>query len=313
MGISIYLDEGEQVGLNDQPFWYGGLLHVFNMGQNHFRAELNTGPEDTAAYALFDKAAARLRSGAGGVISIYYHPTEFVNTEFWDAVNFAHGANPDRAQWKRPNARTKQESERCYGVLRKFVEHMKQAPDVRFVTVADLLKLYAGPLPGAVERKLIAEHISRGITFMAAGGQVLSPADMLIALLGIPPQIVDGPVGKGVTTWEPQTIPRWAFDRATQDAAGFIKRNHRLPNEVFVGAETLSLADFTATLAESFQAPSDSVRLMHGQIAFERYFSTDPAKSFAWPIHPKGFAAPELLELGKLQGWTLKPARFRHP
>jgi hypothetical protein len=32
---------------------------------------------------------------------------------------------------------------------------------------------------------------------------------------------------------------------------------------------------------------------------------------FSWPIHPAGFSAPELLELGRLQAWTLKPARLR--
>ena len=94
MGIPVYLDEGEQVGLDEQPFWYGGLLHVFHMGINQFRAELNVGSEDKAAYQRFDEAVARLSSRTGGVISIYYHPTEFVNTEFWDGVNFAKGAMP---------------------------------------------------------------------------------------------------------------------------------------------------------------------------------------------------------------------------
>src|SRR5581483_77374 len=29
-GVKVYLDEGEQVGLNGRPFWYGGLLNIFN-------------------------------------------------------------------------------------------------------------------------------------------------------------------------------------------------------------------------------------------------------------------------------------------
>src|SRR5882762_4176517 len=33
MGIPVYLDEGINVGLDNQPFWFGGLLHVFNMGR----------------------------------------------------------------------------------------------------------------------------------------------------------------------------------------------------------------------------------------------------------------------------------------
>jgi hypothetical protein len=281
------------------------------MGPNLVRARLDAGPEDPAAYAAFDQAAAALRSTGGGVISIYYHPTEFVHTEFWDAVNFAKGANPPREQWKQPHRRTNEEAERCYGVLRRFVEHMKSVRDVRFVTATDIPKLYRAPLPTAPDRRLIAEHLGRGIDFLSTGDETYSPADMLLALLDVPAQIVDGPTGEGVTTWSKDAIEKRAFLRAKDDAADFIKRNHRLPNEVFVGAETLSLADFTATLARSFQATSDSLPLVRGKIAFDRYFATDAKKSFDWPIHPNGFAAPELLALGRLQGWTLKPARLR--
>jgi hypothetical protein len=43
---------------------------------------------------------------------------------------------------------------------------------------------------------------------------------------------------------------------------------------------------------------------------YRKYLSNEPRKAFDWPIRPEGFSAPELLELGKLQGWTLKPALF---
>jgi glutathione S-transferase len=310
MGIPVYLDEGDQVGVEGQPFWYGGMLYVFNMKPNQLRARLDAGAEDTAAYAAFDQAAARLRSSGGGLISIYYHPTEFVNTEFWDAVNFAHGANPPREQWKRPKPRTREEAERCYGVLRRFVEHMKSVVGVQFVAADDLLKLYRAPLPVAADRKLMAQSLALSIEFLSTGGETYSPADMLLQLLGLPPQVADGPTSQGATTWPSEVIERPEFKRASEDAADFIKRNHRLPNEVFIGAETLSLADFAATLAQSFQTTDGPLPLVRGHIGFERYFATDPKKSFDWPIHPKGFAAPELLELGRLQGWTLKPARL---
>src|SRR5437763_8672004 len=55
MGIPVYLDEGDQVGVDEQPFWYGGLLYVFRMGRNQFRAQLNVGAEDPAAHQRFDE------------------------------------------------------------------------------------------------------------------------------------------------------------------------------------------------------------------------------------------------------------------
>jgi hypothetical protein len=94
------------------------------------------------------------------------------------------------------------------------------------------------------------------------------------------------------------------------DAAEFVRRFHRLPNEVFVGAETLSIADFAATLAGS-TGKDGPVAVLHGTTAFETFFATDGRKSFNWVIHPDGFDGSALLELGRLQGWTLKPARLR--
>jgi hypothetical protein len=311
LGIPVYLDEGEQVGLDEQPFWYGGLLYVFHMGQNNFRAELNVGEEDTAANTRFDDAVSRLSSGRGGVISIYYHPTEFVTTEFWDAVNFAHGAMPPREAWRPPQRRTHEESERCFHVLHAFVQHMKQTPGVSFVTAQDLRQLYADPIPPRIDSHVIAEHLRQNITFLDTGDAVLSPADMMVQLLGLPPRVVDGPTAPGSSTWQSDVVPVHSFERAKKDAADFIEHNQRLPKEVFVGAETLSLPDFTATLAESILHPNDPVRVVRGRLAFEKYFSSEAQKSFSWPIHPVGFAAPELLELGRLQGWTLKPARLR--
>jgi hypothetical protein len=311
LSIPVYLDEGSQVGVDDQPFWYGGLLHVYHMGRNTFRAQLNAGAQDEAANRTFDEAVARLNARGGGVISIYYHPTEFVTTEFWDAVNFAHGANPPREQWVKPHRRTAEESERCYGVLRQFIAHMKQQAGVRFVTAKDLLTIYAGPLPRAVDRKAVAERLKERIVYDEVQGQMMSPADMLLALAGVDAAIVDGPTAAGATTYSRSSIPAPAFDAAVKDAAAFIRHTHRLPNQVFIGAEMLSLPDFAATLAGHVLDGSSEVQVLRGRIEFDRYFATDPRKPFNWVIHPEGFSAGPLLDLARLQGWTLKPARLK--
>jgi hypothetical protein len=308
MGIPVYLDEGTQVGLDNQPFWYGGLLYIFNMGENQFRARLDKGAEDPDAYRQFDQTAAKLRTRGGGLISIYYHPTEFVNTEFWDAVNFNKGANPPRVEWKPPHKHTREDSERCYRVLQKFVEHMVVIPGIKFITATDALRIYKPAVSPAIDRTTIAKHLRNSITYLQQGKATLSPADMLLQLLELEPQYVDGPTARSASTWTADSISRAAFDAAARDAADFIRRNRRLPNEVFLGAQTLSLADFTATLANAIGNHADLVPVTRGYLGFEKRFSTDPTQSFSWPIHPPNFSAPELLELGRLQGWTLKPA-----
>lgn len=309
MGIPVYLDEGQQVGINESPFWYGGLLYVFHMGRNTFRAQLNVGAEDQAAYQRFDEAAARLEGTGGGVLSIYYHPTEFVTTEFWDAVNFSRGANPGREAWGKPRRRSAEESERCYGVLRQFVRHMKAREGVRFVGAGELLRLYEGPVASGVDRSAAAVRLREEITFGEVGGQVVSAAEMLLALLGVAPQVVDGPTAAGVTSYWKPAIPEGALRAAAADAAAFVERFHRLPNQVFVGAESLSIEDFAATLARS--GGGGDVPVVKGKVGFERYFAGEGRRSFGWVIHPDGFDGMGLVEMGKLQGWTLKPARLK--
>jgi hypothetical protein len=143
---------------------------------------------------------------------------------------------------------------------------------------------------------------------------MLSAADMLLALLEINPQIVDGPTAPGKSTYLKSTITAAAFHTESSDAADFIRRFHRLPNEVFVGSETLSLADFTATLAASAdrKGAGGDVKVVRGTPEFDRYFATDGKKPFNWIIHQEGFDGTALLELGRLQGWTLKPAQLMY-
>src|SRR6266567_4158410 len=142
LGIPVYLDEGVQVGLDQQPFWYGGLLYIYNMGRYQIRPNLDHEERNVDILRQFDAAAQQLAGAGGGVISTYFHPTEFVTTEFWDAVNFSRGATRERQEWTRPRLRTPEDRERCFKVLHDYVEHAKKTPGVRFITAQDALQLY---------------------------------------------------------------------------------------------------------------------------------------------------------------------------
>ena len=110
----------------EQPFWFGGMLNVFHMGPYLIRPSLDDESLLPQTFEKFDRAAAELEARGGGVISTYFHPTEFVTSAFWD-LNFAKGANPERSDWKNPPRRTAEESERCYRILTRYVEHAKVA------------------------------------------------------------------------------------------------------------------------------------------------------------------------------------------
>jgi hypothetical protein len=306
----MYLDDGVQIGLDDQPFWYGGIFNVYNMGRNLIRPDFDHTDRNVAIMQKFKDSVEELSEHNGGTISTYFHPTEFVTTEFWDAVNFKNGAAPERSAWVRPNKRSSAAVERCFRILEEYVDQAKHTPGVRFVTAEELLQLYRSQTPPQVDPRQVAAHLKEHITFLTTEAGDLSAADALLQLLGLPWRVVDGPTSRGASNYTSPTVPDWLFEKSKEDLVAYIEANHRLPSQVFVGSETLSLPDFTATLANHLLSPGP-IKVVKGNVEFEKYVSNDPTGAFRWPIHPKGFSAPELLELARLQAWTLKPARLR--
>jgi len=276
------------------------------------RPELDDDSKSRATLARFDQVAAELRAKGGGVISTYYHPTEFVTTEFWDAVNFAKGASRERAEWQKPKRRTAEESERCYRLLTAYVKHALGVAGVKFLTARELMALYTGPvISKVVDRALAARQLRERITFLETKDGTYSAAELLQSLLGMKPIAVEGPVSRAESNLRSGEIPKGMFDRARTDTVNFIERNGRLPSAVWIGSERLSLADFAATMAANEGSAAPMVTVQIGNLEMEKYISDDPVKSFRWAIHPVGFSAPGLLELARLQAWTLKPAVLR--
>ena len=166
MGIGMYLDESDHVGIDDQPFYYGGMLNVFKMRSTLARMALDGDATSPRARRAFTKVADALRARGGGTISIYYHPSEWVHAEFWDAVNFSRGANPPRAAWKRPRTRPAAETEKAFADFEQYIRFIQQQPGVTFVTATDLMRLYADR---AMTRSFTRDDL-RAIAAAAAAG-----------------------------------------------------------------------------------------------------------------------------------------------
>src|SRR5207302_2229856 len=137
-GVPCYVDEGTHIGLNEQPFWYENALVVYHMGQNYTRMDLHDPAAVEPAKQKVSAIADRLRGQGGGLISIFYHPCEWVHKEFWDGVNFKRGANPPRSQWKAPPQRPAEETDAAFERYTAYVDHMKSQPGVHFITAREL-------------------------------------------------------------------------------------------------------------------------------------------------------------------------------
>lgn len=302
-GVKVYMDEGEHVGYDDQPFWYGGLLYIFNLGPNTIRTGINSEADLTKAIAQWDAAVRALQAKGGGVMQTYYHPTEFSTTEFWDAVNFRHGASPQRVSWKRPARRSPESRERAYKLFFAFIDHVAKTPGLKSLTARQapgyFLPQVAGP-PVESARKLAG-------TIDAHDGY--APAELLLRLLNMPPMYVDGPAARMNTAPGLPSIARADFNDAVEEARGFIARHQRLPDAVWAGSRRIAIEDFAATLAAD-QGAGD-VTIHRGVLNIEKRITTRTREAYSWVIHPDGFAPEALLDLARLQTWTLKPAKLR--
>ncbi len=338
LGIFMYLDEANHVGIDDQPFFYGGMLNVFRMRSNLARMDLAGGASLATGTAKFTTAMERLRSQGGGTISIYYHPNEWVQTEFWDGVNFRNGANPPRRDWRLPGTRPAAETEQAFRDFEQYVRFIKAQPGVRFVTASELKTLYQDE---ALSRRFgrddllhSARAVEQEISFQRFDGYALSAADVFGMLTNAAAGFVarnewpaavtvaplDGPeraYAAAIGGTRSSTFPWSAFAQAVTDTAAYCRATHRVPAEVWVGSQSLSPAEYLATLAGAIDeligtgGPPAEVRRRDGQFTADRYVAADSAALWSWPIFPEGFHAPRLMALARLQAWTLKPAVLR--
>lgn len=121
--IPLYLDETSHVNVDNRPFWNCGVLTILELGDCVMRTGW-TDEEVRQACAEFDRVHEKLIQEGGGIISIYYHPCEFVHRQFWDGVNLARGANPPRSEWKLPPLKSQEEQEQAFDAFETYLDHI---------------------------------------------------------------------------------------------------------------------------------------------------------------------------------------------
>ena len=342
-GVPCYLDDGSQVGLENRPFWYAGALNVFNLGVNQTRMDLHDPAALEPAKARVGGIVRRLAAEAdGGLISIYYHPCEWIHREFWDGVNFRRGANPPREQWRPPPQLTPAETDAAFRQFAQYLDHLRSLPEIRFVTAADLPLIYPDLIrtEGATReelirmtRRILADRAS-GLDFMVGTKRAFSLADQFDALssvvaawttgaelkLPLPIRGLLGPDSPPPTNSTPKAIDGYALRDSVGDVRNYLATQGRIPARVMIGAIAVPPADYLVALAAAADeqqpgrafAPADNFPMGRQTVVLPaRRIAEDSAKVFGgWIIHPEGFRAPRILEQARLQAWTLKPAQL---
>ncbi|WP_405358740.1 polysaccharide deacetylase family protein [Kitasatospora sp. NBC_00085] len=155
LGISSHVHSFSRIPSDDQPHWYAGALCFAR------RSMIGPVEDDLADAARFAALLARIRllvaerAAAGGVVHLYLgHPTMFVNAEFWDAVNFADGRNPDSPTLRRPVGRSRESTSLMLSNLDLLLTELSGFADV--VPFSEVVQSLAGARPGFDDGRLAA-------------------------------------------------------------------------------------------------------------------------------------------------------------
>ncbi|MCU0913723.1 MAG: hypothetical protein MUC88_04060 [Planctomycetes bacterium] len=328
-GIPLYLDVTSHVNLNDRPFWYGGVLNILELGDGVIRTDWKD--EDVKqACAKFDRVFEKLTGEGGGIVSVFYHPCEFVHRQFWDGVNFSYGANPPRNEWKLPPTKSPEEQEQAFKAFEAFLDHIVRHAGVRLVTAREIPSLYpdrvySNPLTQK-DVRAIAEAFQTRLSYVDLGTRIVSAGEGLLALSQSVAES-DGnrrPADVNVEfACGPASVPqqfltegtfRWdALRQAAQELIEIAHGTQQLPSVVWVAGQPLRPEDFAVTLAGAVAAESypAEVPLRRGELEARKFVADDSSHLWGWVIFPRGFNAPHMMALAKLQAWTIKPAVLR--
>jgi hypothetical protein len=328
-GIPLYLDETSHVNVKDRPFWYCGVLNILRLGDCVIRTGW-TDDEVKEACERFDQAQAQLIREGGGIVSIYYHPCEFVHKEFWDGVNFSHGENPPRSQWKEPPLKSPQEQEQAFHAFEAFLDYIIARPGVRLVTARQIPtlypdRMYSHPLTRS-DIQTIAKSFRKEVSYVDLGTRIASAGEGLLALCAASAQSSDGSIPDGISlefAYGPASSPQryitegkfpWSdFQQAAREALEIVRTTGQIPSLAWVNGQPVRPEDLAVTLAAALTAESrqGDIALQKGELTARKYVSDDRPGLWGWVIFPKGFNAPHMMELAKLQAWTIKPAVLR--
>jgi hypothetical protein len=268
----------------------------------------------------------------GGLISLYFHPCEFIHQWFWD-MNFAHGANPPREQWQEPPQKSVAQQNQTFGYFEGLVRYMKTFPNVRFITGSQAVDLYPDFAQGrefsSNDLAAIAKAVTSNVSFQEHGKYALSVSEILDLLTsyvanaslkqrnGTAIQLRSTPYGPSSP---PPSVDRaiqvslGQFLAAVLDVRDYVAVNHQVPSAVWLGSVPVPPEDYLVALADvsnhllTAQDLPQTLTIAPARLAPAEHVSKDSVKLWDWPIFPDGFHSERLMKLARLQAWTLKPA-----
>ncbi len=286
---------------------------------------------------LFEPAFERFKDELPGltrnaeVVSLFAgHPTKIRAEEFWD-FNYYCGENPTPEEWVAPLLRPAETMITAKENFRRLMRYLRSRNDIEIATYRTVMPLYSRQKESLTRDELldIAAETPRAGTLSCTDD--FSPAEAFAGMAtsisayarrgALPDRLVtQHPLGP---TAMPPVQPgaaraTWAEVRdLARQAEQFLWTHGRLPASLRtasgeIGAGSL-YALFSAVYVDlASGAPSPEYEVP----PFDAYPRTNERKIVEriehfrdWPVHRLGLDVSRIVELTRLQLWTLKPAR----
>jgi hypothetical protein len=332
MNIHVYLDETPILNLNNQPYWYCGILSLNGANQNYicFDYTFEKKNELKILKQKFKKIHDRLKRDGGGAVSILFHLHTAINRKFWDEVNFAEGKNTPKEEYKRPPAQTIEMTRRAWADFDELIRYVSSFDDVKFITATDAARIYHREKQSLTPQELrkVVQHFSASSNYLQIDNGFLSPSEGFYAVISSLSDPVPSSLIKQVTFREPlgpmapfrsvgrRRLVTEDFIKAVRRTRKLLDRETCLPTSIDIGDYArLNPHDFLATASRLLQLVMSGKRLPKlinrstGKPPNLQYInSAEFKKACKWKVLPHNFRSPKILEQIQLQAWTLRPA-----
>jgi len=257
------------------------------------------------------------------------HPCKIRTVQFWD-LNYYKGANPGPELWKMPELRPVETMVTARENFHRLMQFLKKRPDIEITTFNDVMKKFSCQR-GSISQTKLAEIASRILDEKKVViDDHCTPAEVFYALAesiidcqnsGILPAEV-----KRSSPFGPEQMPpvRPEIDLASRaqvfdlarEALELIKKSNMLPHQLLLDDKAIGTGSLLAlfsemflslraeSVPEEFTIPSFDAHPVENVEAIVK--SVEGCKT--WPVHRENLDMRHLIELTKLQLWTLRPA-----
>ncbi|WP_168121488.1 hypothetical protein [Paenibacillus sp. HB172176] len=322
-GVPVYLNNFYEIDIDGKPFWYGGLLSMTSLtGLMHIPMGDDLLGRMTRR---FDELCEAQKDEETAFISMFYHPTEFVFEQYWDAVNFARGKNPPKSEWVKPPKYGDGVMESALEQVGQFIDYTLSKGNVSYIGNKELLELERTKTRVLTKEEVLryASSVGTEVDFVVDGDVSLSPGELFWAfrqfLLGEEalPELVYGPqrpfdavVAEGFAAGTATAADALAALRAEWPS---VFEFRQLPDSFNVGDAVVSPETMYCAMAEMIRgglSGEDTVSLREASLATMRHVKDNMNWPNRWIIFPENQDVTNTMRMSRLQTWTLKPAIF---